>query len=65
MHRVAPFPHTIQLIEWFERPDSYIIIMERPSECMDLFDYITEQKCLNEDAARTFFWQVSSFSLIW
>ena len=58
MHRLSPFPHIIRLIEWFEKPDSYIIIMERPDPCLDLFDYITEQKSLSEDTARTFFWQV-------
>ena len=58
MHRITPCNQVIQLIEWYERPDSYIIIMERPEVCQDLFDYITEKKHLDEDTARTFFWQV-------
>jgi len=58
MHRMTPCNQVIELIEWFEQPDSYIIIMERPNPCQDLFDYITEKKYLDEHTARNFFWQV-------
>ena len=58
MERISPNQNIIQLIDWFERADSYIIILERPRHCKDLFDYVTESESLSEDQARTFFWQV-------
>lgn len=48
----------IQLIEFFERSDSFIYIMERPSNSKDLFDFITEKRVLDEDLARNFFRQI-------
>lgn len=34
--------YVLELIEWFEQPNKFILILERPDPCMDLFDY-TEQ----------------------
>ena len=32
--------YAVSLIEWFELKDHVAIVMERPEDCMDLFDYI-------------------------
>ena len=33
----------IKLLDYFERSDSYVIVIERPPNTKDQFDYITEK----------------------
>ena len=56
--RVQNVPGVVKIFEFYERKDSFIFIMERPDNVMDLFDFINKEKELSETLARDFFLQV-------
>ena len=46
-------PNVLKLYDWFDRPSSYVMAMERPEPCVDVFTYQQEQGgVLDEDQAR-------------
>ena len=48
----------MKLIDYFEREDSFIFVLEHPRDSKDLFDFISEKGFLEENVARQFFKQV-------
>lgn len=58
LRKVSTVSGVVRLLDFYERPDCYILILERPSLCKDLFDFITERRTLDEDLARNFLRQI-------
>lgn len=48
----------VELLDWFDTSDGFLLVMEMPEHCRDLFDVITEQGPLEEDVACSLFRQV-------
>ena len=48
----------IGLFDFYETSDSFIYVMEKPSTCMDLHDYICKKKFVVENLAHEFFYQI-------
>ncbi|XP_069994864.1 serine/threonine-protein kinase pim-3 [Penaeus vannamei] len=61
--RVAHIPQVVRLLDWLERDDSFLLILERPDPCKDLYDYVTERGPLPEGEARDLMLQVVSMVL--
>ena len=58
LHKVQTVKGVVKLFDFFERRDSFIYILERPSHGKDLFDFITDKGALNEDLARELFREI-------
>ncbi|XP_077645599.1 serine/threonine-protein kinase pim-1-like [Lonchura striata] len=52
------FPGVVQLLEWFELPNSIVMVLERPERSQDLLHFIRARRFLCEEVARELFRQV-------
>lgn len=51
-------PGVVTLLEWFECSDCFLLVMARPTPVLDLFDFVSEKKRLDERTTRTILIQV-------
>ncbi|XP_041278795.1 serine/threonine-protein kinase pim-1-like [Onychostruthus taczanowskii] len=52
MEKVGSGCHSIiQLLDWFELPDSFVLVLERPERSQDLLEFLLEQEVLSEETA--------------
>ena len=58
MNTVRCLEGVVMLLDYFEKSDSFIIGMERPANCKDMIDYITDKGTVEESVARGFFKQI-------
>ena len=58
LNQVQNVKKVIRLLDFYEQDDSFIIVMEKPTNFKCLFYYITDKGPLKEQLARNFFRQI-------
>ena len=53
-----PVAGVVKLLDFYDRGDSFLYIMEHPPDCRDLFEFISQKGFLEEKLARELFKQV-------
>ena len=61
---LSQVPGVVEILDFFERRDCFIFVMERPKLAIDLFDFVTMATKLDEELARNFFKQVAAITKI-
>ncbi|XP_048021601.1 aurora kinase-like [Megalobrama amblycephala] len=52
VNRGPKVPEIIELLDWQDQPDQYIMVLERPSPCQDLWKFRFHGGTISEDTAR-------------
>ena len=63
LKKVVNVKGCIKLLDYYESPDMFFIVMERPENTKDLFDFIAENEPLDEDLCYKFFRQVVEITM--
>jgi serine/threonine protein kinase len=58
MLKVRNCKKSIQIIDYAEQKDYFMIVMERPLDCVDFWDYINDNGPLDEIKAKKYFKQI-------
>lgn len=61
LNRVSSKPSSsgvIRMLDYYRVKRGWLIVMERPEESQDFYDYIDSKRCLDEESARSFLFQV-------
>jgi len=58
LNAVQSVDGVVKLLDYYERSDSFVFVMERPDTCEDMFDYISRKGVIEESVARGFFKQI-------
>lgn len=52
LKKISDIPGIAELVDFYERNDEFILVLERPVPCKDLYDFISEKQVLSENLAR-------------
>lgn len=58
LRAVQNVPNVLKLLETYESETDVFLVLERPTNSQDLYDYITDHPHMSEDEGRAFFCQI-------